>query len=341
MTIRRSAQISLSETPYYHCIARCVRRAFLCGEDQYTGQDFNHRRGWLVKRLKRQAAVFGIDICAYAIMSNHYHVVLRVDRARVQHWSDDEVIERWTRLFHGPLLVQQQQAGEPLSAAQAATVAEIAAVWRARLYDISWFMRCLNEHIARRANAEDDCTGRFWEGRFKSKALLDEAAVVSCMAYVDLNPIRAGMADTLQDSRFTSVQERLKAKARSEIAPSGTTPGDSLSPFSDGSESANSDDKLPIRLDDYLALVTATGRCVRHGQRGAMSRDAAPALDRLSMNSEQWLELVCNIQASSLQAIGALGHMRRYAEASGRCWIKGSSKLGNFYKAWRVAALAI
>ncbi len=333
MTIRRSAQISLSETPYYHCIARCVRRAFLCGKDQYTGQDFNHRRAWLVERLKLQASAFGIELCAYAIMSNHYHVVLRVDQARAQHWSDDEVIERWTRMFSGPLLVQQKLAGQPLTAAQAATVAAIAAVWRARLYDISWFMRCLNEHIARRANAEDDCTGRFWEGRFKSKALLDEAAVLSCMAYVDLNPIRAGMAETLRDSDFTSVQERLKARRLTETAPAGNTSSPSLSPFSEGGESLESSRGLPIRLDDYLALVAATGRCVRAGNRDAMPRDTVTALDSLSMNSQQWMALVCDIQASSLQAIGALARMRSYAASSGRCWIKGSGKLGLLYDA--------
>ncbi len=331
MTIRRSAQISLSETPYYHCIARCVRRAFLCGKDQYTGQDFNHRRAWLVERLKLQVSAFGIELCAYAIMSNHYHVVLRVDQARAQHWSDDEVIERWTRMFSGPLLVQQKLAGQPLTAAQAATVAAIAAVWRARLYDISWFMRCLNEHIARRANAEDDCTGRFWEGRFKSKALLDEAAVVSCMAYVDLNPIRAGMAETLRDSDFTSVQERLKANTPADSASGGKTSSSSLSPFSEGGESLENSQSLPIRLDDYLALVAATGRCVRAGNRDVMSREAVPALNRLSIDSQQWMALVCDIQASSLQAIGALARMRSYATSSGRCWIKGSGKLGILY----------
>jgi REP element-mobilizing transposase RayT len=333
MTIRRAAQISLGETPYYHCIARCVRRAFLCGEDQYTGQDFSHRRGWLVDRLKLQASIFGIDICAYAIMSNHYHVVLRVDQARVQRWSDEEVIERWTRLFHGPLLVQRKLTGETLTAPQNSTVAEIAAQWRARLYDISWFMRCLNEHIARRANAEDECTGRFWEGRFKSRALLDEAALVSCMAYVDLNPVRAGMAKTLRGSDFTSVQERLKASALANTETGGVASNQSLSPFSDGGQCTRTSHTLPIRLDDYLALVTATGRCVRIDKRGVMPPDAVRALDHLSMNSQQWLELVCDIQASSLQAIGALGRMRRYAAASGRRWIIGSGRLSRLYSA--------
>ena len=79
MTQARDSQISLSDTPYYHCMARCVRRAYLCGEDRLTGQDYSHRRGWIVNKLKELSGVFAIDICAYAVMSNHYHVVLRVD----------------------------------------------------------------------------------------------------------------------------------------------------------------------------------------------------------------------------------------------------------------------
>jgi hypothetical protein len=106
MTIPRRSQVSLQDTPYYHSIARCVRRAFLCGEDHYSRRNFDHRRGWLVERLKQQAGIFGVDICACAIMSNHYHVVVRIDRERVMSWSDEEIIERWTLLFSGPLPVK-------------------------------------------------------------------------------------------------------------------------------------------------------------------------------------------------------------------------------------------
>ena len=212
MTRPRSSLISLADTPWYHVVNRCVRRAFLCGHDAASGSNFDHRRGWIETRIRELASVFTIDVAAYAIMSNHYHAVLRVDAARAQALSDDEVLRRWTQLFTGPLLVQRYLSGspaDPLGQSERDKVAEFAALYRQRLADVSWFMRVLNETIARQANAEEGCTGRFWEGRFKSQALLDEQALLAAMAYVDLNPIRAGMAQSLEDSAHTSIAARL------------------------------------------------------------------------------------------------------------------------------------
>ena len=192
------------------CISRCVRRAFLCGMDKYSGNNFDHRKQWILDRVKHLSAAFAIDVCAYAIMSNHFHLVLHIDDERSQKWTVEEVIARWTQVYKGPDLVCRYITGEELSKGELDGLYKLVEVWRARLSDLSWFMRCLNELIARLANAEENCTGRFWEGRFRSQALLDEAAVVSCMAYVDLNPVRAGLCETLEDSEFTSIQHRLQ-----------------------------------------------------------------------------------------------------------------------------------
>jgi REP element-mobilizing transposase RayT len=212
MPYPRSSLVSLDATPWYHVISRCVRRAFLCGEDRATGRNFEHRRGWIVARMEQLAGVFAVDVAAYAVMANHFHQVVRIDAERAQAWSDDEVLRRWTKLYTGPELVQQYLRGgeADLGAAQLEAVQAWAATYRARLGDLSWYMRVLNESISRMANAEDGVTGRFWEGRFKSHALLDEAAVLTAMAYVDLNPIRARLATVPEDSAFTSIAERLQ-----------------------------------------------------------------------------------------------------------------------------------
>lgn len=209
MTRARYQQVSLQDTPYYHCISRCVRRAYLCGDDPVSGKNFDHRKQWLVTRIKQLASRFAVDICAYAVMSNHYHLVLHVNATQARNWSDDEVIAHWRALFpRNGVLVDTLLKNSGSRAAQKLLQQNVA-LWRERLMDISWFMRCLNESIARQANREDECTGRFWEGRFKSQALLDEKALVTCMAYVDLNPVRAGVSESLEVSDFTSIQERL------------------------------------------------------------------------------------------------------------------------------------
>ena len=111
----RKTLISLSDTPFYHCMSRCVRRAFLCGVDDYSGINYEHRRDWLEYKLHRTADAFAIRLCAYAVMNNHYHVVLNVRSDMAASWSDHEVVERWHRLFSGTSLSQQFELGEALS----------------------------------------------------------------------------------------------------------------------------------------------------------------------------------------------------------------------------------
>jgi REP element-mobilizing transposase RayT len=269
MGYARKHLIALQDTPYYHVVSRCVRRAWLWGRDDFAGRDYSHRKQWVLARLAQLAEVFAIEICAYAVMSNHYHLVLYDDREKAKRWSAEEVIRRWSALHRRPHLISSYQEPDALEAER--TAAEtIIERWRARLFDISWFMRSLNEHLARLANAEDDCTGRFWEGRFKSQALLDEAGLLTAMAYVDLNPIRAGIAKTPEDSEFTSIYQRIQqfkysAKLSSQRR-SSAQPHIPLKRFAEPAD--RTIDGIPYISTDYLQLVDWTGRCIREDKRG-------------------------------------------------------------------------
>jgi REP element-mobilizing transposase RayT len=218
MTYARKTLISLQDTRHYHVVARCVRRAWLWGYDEYAGKDYSHRKEWVLERLAQLGSIFAIDVCAYAVMSNHYHLVIHVDQAAANAWTPQEVIARWTALFSRPPLIERWEQ-RIASDAEREVAEQLVERWRVRLSDVSWYMRCLNEHLARRANAEDNCNGRFWQGRFKSQALLDEAGLLTAMAYVELNPIRAGIAGSPEESEFTSIYERigaLRAASRDE-----------------------------------------------------------------------------------------------------------------------------
>ena len=148
----RYAQVSLGATSYYHCVSRCVRRAFLCGSDSLTGQSFEHRRQWIEDKLLELSHVFALDVCAYSVMSNHYHIVLHINNKAAEAWSMDDVIKQWHKLFQGYALSQRYLNGEDLSESILAALKERTEVWRKRLMDISWFMRVLNESTARQAN---------------------------------------------------------------------------------------------------------------------------------------------------------------------------------------------
>ncbi|MDN5872410.1 MAG: transposase [Nitrococcus sp.] len=361
MTRARSQQISLEETSYYHCVARCVRRAFLCGEDSHTGQSFEHRKQWIVDKVMELAGIFAIDVCAYAVMSNHYHVVLRVDSERVMAWSDAEVIRRWRHLFSGGVLVDRFVRGETTSQAERDKVAELAGQWRDRLSDISWFMRCLNEQVARQANKEDGCKGRFWEGRFKSQALLDERALLACMVYVDLNPVRAGIADTPEASDFTSFQARilahaeqaqrsrasvdcarqgaekyvgesvpLQADAQPNLSAMSEAPA-ALLPFSGGERADQSLAGIPFAFSDYLALTDWTGRAIREDKRGFIPESVPPILVRLGIDENAWIETVRDYGPRFRRAVGPAERLRRLARKLGHRWLWGLTPITALY----------
>ena len=210
----------------YHLVARCVRKAFLCGVDKYSGKDFSHRRYWVESRLKDVVKnVFLIELISHAVMSNHVHFVVRVRPDLAATLSDEEVMRRWWCLF--PRKIKGAYAVEPPQELKDIWLAD--STWlserRCRLTSISWFMSSICEHIARKANKEDGVTGRFWEGRFKSQILLDEKAVLSAATYVDLNPVRANICKSLEESDFTSIQKRMAEFKESGALPAGLTSG--------------------------------------------------------------------------------------------------------------------
>ncbi|MCW8944469.1 MAG: transposase [Sedimenticola sp.] len=327
----RKALVSLEATPYYHCVSRCVRRAFLCGTDPITGRSYEHRRGWIEQRLLALSRSFSINLCAYAVMHNHTHVVIHIDALRAASWSQQEVIERWHELFSGTLLSQRFLDQDPLSQEEREHVKTLVETWRERLQSVSWFMRCLNETIARQANAEDDCTGRFWEGRFKCQALLDEAALAACMAYVDLNPVRAGIADTPESSNYTSIQRRIQF-AQNLQSSRACTMEDSdmasqpptLHPFV-GYPREPMPTGLPFRLEDYLELVDWTGRVIRDHNQGAIPSDLPPILDRLQTDPQSWLKMTTSFEYQFKSLVGHIDHIYAACEKLGKRWAHGIS----------------
>jgi len=300
MTVARSMLINLSATPFYHCMTRCVRRSYLCGTNKETGQDYSHRKYWLVARFKELASIFAIKICAYAVMDNHYHLILFVDEAQSQRWSDEEVKARWGQLFRQDAEKLEEKGLSPLFIQQKIML------WRQRLASISWFMRCLNEPIARLSNKEDNCSGRFWEGRYKSQALLDEGAVLSAMAYVDLNPIRANLASTPENSDFTSIQERIQyfVKQQTQKCDEAKQPK-TLMAFANNVNLEKSPFPLiDFKLSDYLYLVEITGKILRDDKKGAIPQDLAPILSRINLSSGGWLSITSQLEEQFYLSMG-------------------------------------
>ena len=306
----REQLISLDATPYYHCTSRCVRRAFLCGVDAFSGKSYEHRRQWVEDRILLLADVFAIDVCAYAVMSNHHHVVLHINRAKSLQWSDEEVCQRWHRLFKGTLLTQKFERGENFTEVERDAVQLKLDQWRLQLASISWFMRALNEPIARRANAEDQCTGRFWESRFKSQALLDEKALAACMAYVDLNPVRAKLANTPEKSDHTAFKKRVSALKNANQQPKELMQfvGNPREPMPTG---------LPFHLKDYMELVDWTGRAIRENKRGHIDARLPSILERLDIGSKEWLILTTRFESRFKNLVGSIYQLRRAASRLG------------------------
>ena len=334
--LARADLVDPAEIAAFHCIHRCVRRSYLCGEDPYSGRNYDHRKAWLEERFRMLAGLFGIDIVGFAIMSNHFHLVIRSRPDVIAIWSDTEVARRWLMLC--PYRKNEWGQAEEPNDAELNTIRncpERLAEIRKRLSDISWLMRMIAEPVARQANREEKVTGHFWEGRYKCVKLCDEAALLACLAYVDLNPIRAGVATTPETSDFTSVQRRIESllgsvkgslakqdrpkKQDTWLAPLEIDERE-LSPLpSESKDRASDKGCLPIAVTDYLKLIDWTGRQLARDKQGSIPPELSPILVRLGIADRNWLTVVTNFGRHFQRVAGAariLGELHPYSRPS-------------------------
>jgi REP element-mobilizing transposase RayT len=299
MTVARSQLVDVSVTRYYHCISRCVRRAFLCGEG------FEHRKQWIEDRLETLARCFAVSVCGFAVMDNHLHVLVRLDQDDASCWSAEEVVRRWIMAYPPKTAKGQEiKITQPWIDQQAKDQKRVELL-RERLASLGWFMKALKEPLARMANKEDECKGTFWESRYKSIAILDEEALLATCAYIDLNPVAAGIAAAPETSRHTSVRQRVRhAKAKGKLAvlkpaKSGSVAGSRtagnveqdlwLCPVEDRRrQGAQREGMLEgFSLGSYLLLVDYTSRLCRQG-KARVSRELESILDRLGTSAAAW-----------------------------------------------------
>jgi REP element-mobilizing transposase RayT len=315
MTIARAHLVEPAVTRWYHCLTRCVRHAFLLGDEQ---QDRKH---WIEQRLQELAEIFALSVGGFAVLDNHLHLLVRLDPDLAQGWSDEDVVRRWGRLFpprdkaRQPVPVTDDWVQSRLK--QPAWVATV----RQRLQSLSWFMKCLKEPLARLANRQDQTRGAFFEGRFKSVAILDDEALLTVCTYIDLNPVAAGIAQVPEDSEHTSIKQRIdhvQAQGRTEdlkAAPRGSVAGSIaaagieeslwLCPIEDRRRLDSSREGMleGFSLGNYLLLVDYTGRLFREG-KATISREVAGMLQRLGSSAESWQARLEKLKRSGGHLLG-------------------------------------
>src|SRR6056297_1115569 len=243
----RSTVYDPTQHGVYHCFNRTTRRSYLHGVDPLTGVDHSHRREWFRARMKFLIEKFCLDLLSYAIRPNHWHCVIRNRHDLVEQMSDRQVAIRWLSITSRKP-TRGNKGGKIRECEIDAILSEPEHVkaLRVRLSDISWFVKLMCQTVARKCNIEDECTGHFFEERFKLNALEEQEHVLACMAYVDLNPLKAHLVDSLDDpSAMVSIRERLETLDGSAVDTS-----DWLSPI----ELFGEADGLPVAVVNDLTL---------------------------------------------------------------------------------------
>ncbi|QEG02139.1 hypothetical protein Mal15_62220 [Stieleria maiorica] len=325
----RGDKLDPREVQIVHAITRTTRACYLLGDDPATGKNYDHRKRWVESLIERFAAQFAIDVLAYSVLSTHHHQMLRSRPDVVATWDNTEVARRWLMICPK----RKDADGNPM----APTDPELDTIRnspdrlseiRLRLSDVSWWMRLLNQRVAQRANREDGASGRFFEDRFKGIPVIDDESVLACAVYVDLNWIRACMAETLELSDYTSAQRRIasletepkepeidrdlqsEASAESDageeasrqrlsdsfLAPVNLCEATAQPGPQPSGKHARCSDKgfLPISNAEYLELLDWSARQVVNGKSGKTPGHLPPILLRLGLSPTIWLELVAD-----------------------------------------------
>jgi hypothetical protein len=349
MMTTRSETFNPLEMATLNCVSKCVRGQYLMGKDRRSGKDFDYRREWVESKVAALAKSFAIDVITISIMATHYHLQLRNRPNQVASWSDKEVIRRVCRIFPSKFERLGVRGGEPTPAQLRQFVSDKPFVqeMRVRLSDTSWFMRQLNQHIAARANLEDGVTGHFFESRFRSRVVTDDLGVLLCSLYIDLNPIRARVAETPEESKWTSAYRRIKgAKARKRgtataarwdgflcpISTRGDGQGRKFGYCKAGSESgarASDIGVMEMTLEAYLELLDWSGRQLRRDKRGKISADAPPILARIGLDGSGLVGMLEDFENLFHVAVGSAASMVAFGFSIGRKWLQGTGAVAD------------
>lgn len=318
MATARKYQIYLDLTPYYYCTNKCInkkeRRTFLSGTDPKTKINYDKRKLWVINKIEELQKIFSISICSYAVVEDSYHLVVKSNHEEVNLLSNEEIINRWSKIFISfPPFVQQYISGELKAKTKIKKAEKSISEMRIKMADISWFMRCLNEDIARTANVEDNVAGRFWHQRYETKALLDKTAIIIAMNYVDLLPIINNEVTTLAKCS-TSVKARIKThknnKEKTFLLPIKTK------------YKANS---IDFDLDDYINIINWTSKGILGKQPKKIKDEILASFKKLPINFETWTNLTQNFVNKTSFAVGNPSNLNNFNITTGKKFCKSIS----------------
>jgi REP element-mobilizing transposase RayT len=358
MTTARKDFMQADKIGTFHLVVRCVRRSFLQGFDEYSGKDYSHRKSWITDKIKQLLEAFAIDIAGVTVMDNHFHLVSRNRPDLLKNLTPFQLVVRWLKIHPTKEMRNEKRSTPTQEELNQILLKYGAEELRRRLSDISWFMRELNQYIAVKANREDKCKGSFFESRFKSQNLADDAAILTCMIYCDLNPIRAQIADSIETSFHTSGYVRYQAemaknnllnakeliesqpktklnklqkkeiKKQKEIAKINNW----LAPIEKLDLNLKDKKRTPIlniTLNKYLELLDYTGREYHKDKPGIISGNIAPILDVMGLSQKQWFENLKNYGKWYYRVLGPLIDLKDKLISTKQRWFKGIKAWAN------------